>query len=99
VNATKQSGQTMSQQPNLLFLSYANSEAVEMSEVPNFREQPGSECLYIYNMFIYGCSVSRSFLRLHITIWYNLFVPQFDMDAACCSPLLSFDSDPRRQKV
>ena len=55
--------------------------------------------IYIYNMFIYGCSVSRSFLRLHITIWYNLFVPQFDMDAACCSPLLSFDSDPRRQKV
>lgn len=45
VNATKQSGQTMSQQPNLLFLSYASSEAVEMSEAPNFREQPRFECL------------------------------------------------------
>ena len=43
----------MSQQPNLLFLSYANSEAVEMSEVPNFREQPGSECLYIYIICLY----------------------------------------------
>ena len=51
-----------------------------------------SQGLNVYNMFIYGCSVSRSFLNVFETTHNNRFVPHFDMDAAWCSPFLSFDS-------